>query len=146
MRASDYEILFDLPDGECDARALDGVRTVTVRAGRSMEIMVHPTNRLTADARREARERRTTPAMARINARNVERHMMRLIEANFPATAYVVTGTYSYPVEDYGLCAPDELSDIYDARGLPWDAKRVKMDVWNWLKKIKQRVKYKEEK
>ena len=140
MRVSDYELLYDLPDGEYDGRGIDGVRTVTIRAGRSLEVMCHPIVKLTPEARREARERRSTPAMMRLNARNAERHMMRLMEMNFTPRAWVVTGTYAYPSEDYGMCNLEELADEYEKRGLPWELERMRMDVRNFLNKLKRRM------
>ena len=140
MKLTDYDILFDLPKGEYDGRGVDGVRTVTWRAGDSLEVACHPIVRISTEARREARRRRTTPAMARINARNTERHMMRLIEANFTTEAVVVTGTYAYPTEDYAMCNPRELADEYNARKLPWEIERVRMDVRNWLARLRRIV------
>lgn len=139
MRVSDYDLLFDLPEGEYEGRGIEGVRTVTIRAGRSLEVMCHPTVHLTQEARREARSRRASPAMARLNARNTERHIMRLIEENFSREAVVVTGTYAYPVQDYGLCDLKELSEIYDRRGLPWEVERIRKDVRNWLARLRRR-------
>lgn len=141
MRVSDYDLLFDLPSGECTGQGIDGVRTVTIRAGRSLEVMCHPITRLSAEARREARERRTTPAMMKLNRRNAERHIMRLMEENFTGQAWVVTGTYAYPAEDYGLCNLRELADAYDRRGLPWELGEMKMDVRNFLNKLRRRMK-----
>ena len=140
MRASDYEILYDLPSGEYDGRRVEGVRTVTIRAGRSLEVMVHPTNRLTAEARREAQARRTRPAVAKINARNRERHIMRLFEENFSKAAYVITLTYAYPAEEYGMANLKDLVGTYEERGLPWEMWRVKADVRNYLAKLRRRV------
>ena len=140
MRVSDYELLYDLPEGEYDGRKIDGVRTVTIRAGRSLEVMCHPIVRLSPEARREAKARRTSEAMAKLNARNTERHMMRLTEENFTPEAVVVTGTYPYPVEDYGMCDLKELSATYDRRGLPWEAERIRKDVRNWREKLRRRV------
>lgn len=140
MRLTDYEILFDLPEGECDPRGMDGVRTATWRAGRSLEVVCYPITRISREAKREARRRQTSPAMARINARNTERHIMRLVEANFTPAAVVVTGTYAYPVEDFGMCDLKELSAIYGERKLPWEMERVRMDVRNWLGKLRRWV------
>ena len=141
MRTSDYEILFDLPAGEYDGRGIDGVRTVTWRAGDMLEVACHPIVRLTQEARREAKRRRTSPAMARINARNTERHMMRLIEANFPAGAAVITGTYAYPAQgDYGMMNARDMAAEYEARKLPWELERVRMDVRNWLNRLRRLV------
>lgn len=140
MRVTDFEVLFDLPVGVCELGGVDGVRTVTWRAGDSLEVACHPIVKLSGEARREARRRRTSPAMARINARNTERHIMRLIEANFPAGAVVVSGTYPYPREDFGMCDLTELSRIYAERKLPWEMERVRKDVRNWLARLCRRV------
>ena len=140
MRVSDYDLLFDLPEGEYEGGKIGGVRTVTIRAGRSLEILCHPIVRISAEARREAKARRSTPAMERLNAKNTERHIMRLIEANFTREAIVVTGTYAYPMEDYGMCDLEEMAGIYDRRGLPWDVDRIRKDVRNWREKLKRRV------
>lgn len=140
MKLKDYEMLFDLPAGEYEGRGVDGVRTVTWRAGKSLEVMCHPITRIGAEAKREAKRRRTSPAAAKVNARNRERHHMRIIEANFTEAAVVSTLTYAYPVEDYGLCSLGELRDMYDARRLPWEVERVRMDVRNLMAKLKRRT------
>lgn len=143
MRVEDYELLFDLPEGECVGRGIDGVRTATWRAGRSLEVAVYPITRLPAEVRREVKRRRSTPAMARINARNTERHIMRLLEANFRAgTAVVVTGTYAYPAQgDYAMMDVAAMARAYEARRLPWELERVRQDVRNWLARLRRRVK-----
>lgn len=140
MKISDYELLFDLPDGEIGGAGIDGVRTVTIRAGRSLEVMCHPITKLSAEARREARERRTSPAMMKLNLRNAERHIMRIMEENFTGRAWVVTLTYAYPTEDYGMANLRELADEYEKRGLPWELERLKMDFRNFLNRLKRRA------
>lgn len=140
MKLTDYELLYDLPKGERDGRGMDGVRTTTIRAGRSLEVICCPITRLGREARREARERRTPVAMAKINQRNRERHIMRLLEMNFTGAAFVVTGTYAYPVEDYGMCDLEEMVGMYRDRKLPWDEARLRMDVRNFLEKLKRRM------
>ena len=37
MNERDYEILYDLPAGEYDGRLVEGIRTVTIRAGKSLK-------------------------------------------------------------------------------------------------------------
>ena len=140
MRISDYEVLYDLPAGEYDGRGVEGVRTMTIRAGKSLEVMAYPSMPLSAEAKREAKMRRTRPAMAKLNDRNRERHIMRLLENNFTERAFVVTMTYAYPVVDYGLCNLRELSDTYEKRGIPWDDIRVRKDVRNFIAKMKRIV------
>lgn len=141
MRIEDADLLYDLPEGEYRGQGIDGVRTVTWRAGRQLEVAVYPIVRMSEDARREAKRRRTSPAMARINERNQVAHTMRLIEANFPAGAAVVTGTYAYPAQgDYAMMDVKAMARAYDERRLPWELERVRMDVRNWLAKLRRRV------
>lgn len=141
MKLKDYDLLYDLPAGEYDGHGIDGVRTTTIRAGESLEVMCCPIIKTTQDVKRELKRRRTTPAMAKVNQRNTERHMMRLMEHNFTPLAVVFTLTYAYPSEDYGFCNLEELSDLYLERGLPWDVGRVKKDARNWRERVKRRVK-----
>lgn len=142
MRQDDYQLLFDLPDGVYDGRGVDGVRTVTWRAGRQLEVAVYPIADGNRAARREAKRRRSTPAMARINARNTERRIMRLIEGNFhEREAVVVTGTYAYPAQgDYAMMDVRAMAGEYESRKLPWEMERVRMDVRNWLASLRRRV------
>lgn len=141
MKQTDYEILFDLPDGVYDGRGVDGVRTLTWRAGDMLEVACFPIVRLNREARREAKRRASSPAMARLNARNTERHIMRLLTANFTAGAVVVTGTYPYPpMEDYAMYDPAAMAQAYEERRLPWELERVRMDVRNWLDRLRRRV------
>ena len=139
MNITDYDLLYDLPTGEYQGAGIDGIRTVTIRAGRSLEIMCHPITRLSREARREAKRRRTTPAMEKINARNTTRHMLRLIEANFTAQAVVMTCTYAYPTEDFGLLNLNELRDYYETHKLPeeeWESKRHLKNFFARLRRI----------
>ena len=142
MTHDDTQLLFDLPEGVYDGHGLDGVRTVTWRAGRQLEVACYPITRLTSEARREAKRRRSSPAMIRINARNTERHIMRLIEANFhEGEAVVVTGTYAYPSQgDYAMMDVKAMAGAYAARKLPWEMERVRRDVRNWLSCLRRRV------
>lgn len=142
MRHEDYQLLFDLPEGEYQGRGLDGVRTVTWRAGNLLEIACYPILRLGEAVKREAKRRRSTPAMEKVNARNAERKIMRYIEANFTPEACVVTGTYAYPANgDYAMMDVKAMAGEYEARKLPWEMERVRMDVRNWLGKLRRRVK-----
>ena len=141
MNLSDYDILFDLPSGEYNGQGIDGVRTTTWRAGRSLEVVCYPITRITREAKREAKRRRTTDSMAKINARNTERHMMRMIEANFTPEAAVVTGTYAYPAQgDYAMMDVKAMAEEYADRKLPWEMERVRMDVRNWLNRLRRIV------
>lgn len=140
MRLRDYDLLYDLPAGEYDGRGVDGVRTTTIRAGRSLEVMCCPIIKVGPEAKRELKRRKSTPAMEKVNQRNTERHMMRYLEYNYTPMAVVFTLTYHYPAEDYGFCNLKELSDLYWDRGLPWDVGRVRMDVRNFHGKMRRQV------
>lgn len=142
MNYQDAELLYDLPDGEYDGRCLGGVRTVTWRAGRQLEIACFPITCLNREARRELKHRKTCKAVDRKNQEYSNRHIMRLIEANFPEGAAVVTLTYVYPpTDDYAMMDTTAMSDAYRARRLPWDVERVRMDLRNWLARLRRRVK-----
>lgn len=140
MKLRDYDLLYDLPAGEYDGHGIDGVRTVTIRAGMGLEVMCCPIIKTGPDVKAEIRRRKTTPAMQKVNDRNRERKMMRLLDHNYTPAAVVFTGTYAYPSGDYGFMNLKELIDLYDDRGLPWDADRVKKDVRNFREKLKRLV------
>lgn len=141
MSLTDYEILYDLPAGQYDGHGISGVRTRTWRAGKSLEVTAHPIVNLPRSAKREAKSRRTGKWAAEVNHRNSQRHIMRLIEANFTEQAVVITGTYRYPTEDYGMCDLKALSAIYEDRRLPWERERVQKDLKNWRLRLRRRVK-----
>ena len=46
MDAREYEILFDLPAGEYDQRAVGGIRTRTTRAGDALVVECYPITRI----------------------------------------------------------------------------------------------------
>lgn len=140
MNLTDYELLYDLPEGRADLKGIDGIRTVTVRAGRSLEVMVHPRGIMTPEARREVKARKTRPAAAKVNDRNRERHMMRLIEENFDEKALVVTLTYAYPAVAYELCNIEDLEREYDECRLPWGKDDVDRDTRNFWARLRRRV------
>lgn len=141
MRQTDYELLYDLPDGEYDGRGIGGVRTVTIRAGKSLEVMCYPIIRWSQEARREAKRRKTSPAMVIVNARNRERKHMRLIDNNFTEAALVTTLVYPYPAGvDYQICDVRELRDMYERERLPEDMEDVKRDIKRFFERLRRRV------
>lgn len=141
MNERDYEVLYDLPDGEYQGRLLDGVRTVTIRAGRQIEVKCHPIiAHWPQAAKREAKRRKSSKAVDRNNLRNRIERETRLIEYNFTEAAFVLTFTYDYPAEDYGLANRDALLEYYEANGLPEDDQDVRRDVRNFLAKVRRRM------
>lgn len=143
MNLQDYELLYDLPAGEYDGRGIAGIRTVTIRAGASLEVMCHPIIRHWPEgAKREAKSRKTGRAMEAINARNQTLHIMRLAELNFHhLKAMVLTGTFEYPGEnDVGLMNIDDVWDDWRRRKLPESVEDVRKIVRNFLGRVKRRM------
>lgn len=143
MRREDYEALYDLPEGEYDGHGIAGIRTVTIRAGRSLEVMCHPIiRRWPEEAKRALKTRKTGKGMEAINARNLTLNLMRLAELNFHhLKAMVLTGTYEYPdAGDPGLMNIDEAWDYWRERKLPEAVEDVRRDVRNFLNRVKRRM------
>ena len=142
MTEKDFEILYDLPEGEYQGRLIEGIRTVTIRAGKSLEVMCHPiVKRVPEGARREAKRRKTTAAMAAINARNLELRVMRLAEENFTEEAMVFTGTYEYPdMDDIGMMNYHDIWKHWYEDRLPECVMDVRRDVRNFLNRLKRRM------
>ena len=142
MKLKDYEILYDLPAGEYDARTVEGIRTVTIRSGKALEVMCHPiVKRWPEAAKREAKRRKTGAAMEKINARNLELSIMRLMEMNFTPRAMVFTGTYEYPREDdIGMMNPGDLWEEWEKRRLPQSVEDVRRTARNFLQRIRNRM------
>lgn len=141
MKLSDYDLLYDLPSGEYDGAGIKGIRTVTIRAGASLEVMCHPLlKQWPAGARREKKARKTKEAMEKINRRNRMLRELRLLEENFTERAFVLTYTYAYPAEDYGFMNRDDMLDYYEKNRLPEDEDAVRRDVRNFLGKVRRRM------
>lgn len=142
MKLTDYEILYDLPAGEYQGRLIDGIRTVTIRAGKSLEVMCHPIMKRPPEAaKREAKRRRTTPAMEKINQRNLERKAFRLAEHNFTPLAMVFTGTFEYPsADDIGMMNLDDVWNEWMERKLPEHVDDVRRVVRNFLGRVRRKM------
>lgn len=133
-----YEILFDLPAGRYEGAGISGIRTKTVRSGALLEVMAFPIAPMTAAARREAKRRRTGQAQARLNARNAQRHMERLIECNFTRDDHVVTLTYAYPAEERGLTSTAIMQQAYERAGVPWSLEEAARDFRNFMARVRR--------
>lgn len=142
MKLTDYEILYDLPAGEYQGRLIDGIRTVTIRAGKSLEVMCHPImRRLPEGAKREAKARKTSPAMEKLNQRNLELKVMRLAEENFTPAAVVFTGTFEYPsMDDIGMMNLDDVWEKWIEDKLPEDETDVRRVVRNFLGRLRRKM------
>lgn len=142
MNIRDYEILYDAPTGSCDPRPSKGYAVHHIRSGAMLEVSVCPWWPMIPSARRALKAKKTPEAMRRINDRNRERRIMRLIECNFTESAFVLTPTYDYPVEDYGFMKLDDMVKYYEAHRLPEDVADVRRDVRNLLNRVKRRMKH----
>lgn len=141
MESADYEILYDLPAGEYDQRAVGGIMTKTVKAGASLEVICYPVTRVDASAKREARRRETTVSMQRLNERNTQLHIMRLLECNFTPLDYFLTLTWEYPTEDPGLTSYDRMIKDHMEAGVPDDMEDAVRAWNNLIRRIKRREK-----
>lgn len=143
MELKDYEILYDMPAGEYQGQLIEGIRTVTIRAGKSLEVLCHPImKRVTEGAKREAKRRRTSAAMEKLNNLYLERRIMRLAEENFTERAMVFTGTWEYLNDaDMGMMNLDDLWEEWQKRGLPEGVCDVRRAVRSFLAKIRRRMK-----
>lgn len=140
IRPAGYEILYDLPAGEYDQRAVGGIQTTTIHAGTSLEVICYPITRVDAGAKREAARRRSTPAQQRLNQRNTQLRIMRLAECNFTAMDYFVTLTWAYPAEDPGMTNLEDMQRAYEDAGVPEDIEGAARAWTNFLNRLKRRA------
>lgn len=102
MLERDVQILMDAtPDGKLDAGWQSGVmlqRTKTIKAGKHLYVDCYPIwdTRRERDAREKAQQirQRSKETMDRLNARNAQRRLEILINANFGPGDLLVTCTY----------------------------------------------------
>lgn len=120
---SGYEILYDLPEGEVDTKALGGVRTKTVRAGDTLEIEAYPLISVSAAAREEKKHRGSSRAQVELNRRNSMKRIRRLVEANFGTGDFILHPTFDYGGQDYGFMNIRERNAEYEKLGYPMDEK-----------------------
>lgn len=140
LNQSDYEILYDLPEGEYDRRVIGGIRTRTILAGTSLEVICTPVTKVDAGAKREAARRRSTPAQERLNQKNTQLRIMRLAECNFTQEDYFLTLTWQYPVEDRGMANIEDMQRAYEAAGVPEDIGGAARAFKNFMGRVRRRV------
>lgn len=141
--ASRYEILYDLPEGEYDERAVGGICTHTVRAGEMLEVKAFPIIKIDAGARRECARRRSSPAQQELNHRNSWRKKMALLETNFGAGDIILHPTYAYRRVDMGFENRADLRRELEANGCPMDDDEARRKIRRLLERLKRRVKKK---
>lgn len=141
IRPADYEILYDLPEGEYDRREIGGVQTRTIIAGSSLEVICYPITRVDTEAKREAARRQSTPAQQRLNQRNTQLRIMRLCECNFTPADWMTTLTWAYPAADPGESNLKDMQRAYEAEGVPEDMEGAARAWSNFIRRVKRREK-----
>ena len=139
--ASQYEMLFDRPEGEYAAAGVGGIRTKTVRAGETIEVECYPLTRIGAGARRawEGRKRQRACQEA-LNRRYAERRVRRYIEHNFTPTDWVTTLTWDYGAIDRTTMSGEDADRLFFEMGLPENEEDARRAWTNYLKRIKTRM------
>lgn len=139
--ASRYEILYDLPKGEVDTKAMGGVRTKTIRAGDTLEIEAYPLIRVEAPAREEARRRKSSAAQIKLNLQNSMKRIRRLCEANFGAGDFVMHPTFDYGAVEYGFINKADKRKEWERLGYPQDEEDARRIFRNFINRVKRYVK-----
>lgn len=134
---SKYEILYDLPEGEYDEAAVGGIRTKTIRAGDSLEVEAFPILRVDQGARRERERRESTAAQTKLNMRNAEKKLRRLMETNFTDGDIVMHPTFDYGFADRAFVSKDQLRREWKAAGIPMDDREAQNRIRNFIRRIK---------
>lgn len=139
--ASRYEILYDLPKGEVDTKAMGGVRTKTIRAGDTLEIEAYPLIRVEAPAREEARRRKSSAAQVKLNLHNSMKRIRRLCEANFGTGDFVMHPTFDYGAVEYGFINKDDKRKEWERLGYPQDEEDARRIFRNFIGRVKRYIK-----
>lgn len=139
--ASQYEILFDRPEGEYQAAGVGGIRTRTIRAGETIEVECYPLTKVGAAARNawEGRKRQRACQEA-LNRRNAEKKLRRYIEHNFTPTDWVLTLTWDYGAIDRTAMSARDADKAWYDMGLPVDEDDARRSLANYLRRIKTRM------
>lgn len=118
--AREYEVLFDKDTATGDLRqGVSLYRTSTVTAGQTREIDIYPIwdNQKTASAAKRERMKHRE-AQRRVDRRNAQRRLRRMINANFGAGDILITNTYAPGQE-------------------PQDEREAQRNMQNYIRRIK---------
>ncbi|MBP3410083.1 MAG: hypothetical protein J6M10_03710 [Clostridia bacterium] len=143
ISAERYEILYDLPSGEYDERAVGGTCTHTIRSGELLEVKAYPIVRIDTDARRERRRRESGAAQQELNHKNSWQWKMRLLEANFGEGDFIVHPTFSYTRVDRDRENIDDTRREWKKMGIPMDDEEAREKLRLFIKRLRRRVKKK---
>lgn len=139
MDTGRYEILYDLAEGDYGERAVGGIRTRTIRAGDSLEVESFPITRIDTCAREEAKRRKTTIAQQRLNDRNAQNRIRRLLETNFTSRDIVLHPTFDYGFIDRGTSNVDDMIRAMRRQGLPMDEDDARKIIRNFIKRLRRK-------
>lgn len=139
--ARKYEILYDLPRGEVNEKALGGVRTRTIRAGDTLEIEAYPLIAVDNSAREEYARRRSSAAQQKLNLHNAMKRIRRLCEANFGAGDFVMHPTFDYGPVEYGFINKADQRAEWERLGYPMDEDEARRKIKNYIDRVRRYVK-----
>lgn len=137
---SKYEILYDLPKGECGEKEIGGMRTKTIRAGDSLEVEAFPITHVNQAAKREAKKRKSSNAQVKLNRRKAARRLRRLAEHNYKAGDIVLHPTINYGFIDRGFVNIDSVLEEMHALGIPMDDETARKLIRNFIARIRRLI------
>lgn len=136
-----YEILYDLPAGEYSPAEVGGIRTRTIHAGRTIEVECYPLTRVGAKARLEAEARRKTrESQEKVNRRNAEKKIRRLVEVNFTGESWVLTLTWDYGQIDRFTMSESDADSLWSKLRLPMTEEDARRALNNFYRRVKTRM------
>lgn len=139
--ASQYEILYDLREGEYNPGEVGGIRTRTIRAGDTIEVECYPLTRIGGGAREEAqRRRRQRACQEALNRRNAEKKIRRYIETNFTPLDWVLTLTWDYGQIDRFTMSGEDADRLHGELGLPEQEEDARRALNNFYRRVKTRL------
>lgn len=142
MRSAErYEILFDRAKGEYNETEVGAIRTKTIRAGDTLEVEAFPITRISDGAKREARERRSSPAQALLNHRNAQKKVCRLLEHNFGQCDYGLHLTIAYETYEHGHMSKTDYIDRLEGSGLPITDDMARKVIKNYFRRVRREMK-----
>ena len=137
---SGMEILFDRSEGELDRDSVGGTITKTIRSGAMLEVECFPCSRRgkRSEAVAEVTRRVSTPAQARLNQKNTQKKVHRLLEANFSPKDIVGVLTWDYGQLEYARMNGGDIEKTAEKIGLPTDADEAKHQTKLFLQRVKR--------
>lgn len=138
---ANYEILYDLPEGDYGEKQVGGIRTKTVRAGDSLEVESFPLIHVDQGARREAQRRKSAKQQEAVNLRNAKKRLRRLAEKNFHPGDIVLHPTYAYGFVERDFSNLDDIRRGMEESGIPMDEDEARKKIRNYITRIRRLIK-----